>query len=121
MRGGVVLTGGGANLINLSLLLQEISGYKVRIGFPRRQNFSAFGCPQIFETGASAAVGMLLEAKRDMRLNCAEDSETAVTETIAIHEPISAEDLKQGEIFPTDGGVLVPPDILWRTLLKHTK
>ena len=106
LRGGVVLTGGGANLINLPLLLKEMSGYKVRVGFPRRQAFSAFGCPEIFEAGASAAVGMILEAKRDPRLNCAEDVAEAVSSSPSEAAP------EQGEIFPPDpseGGVIVPP------------
>ena len=108
LRGGVVLTGGGANLMNFSPLLKEMSGYKVRIGFPRRQAFSAFGCPSLFEAGASAAVGMILEAKRDPSLSCAEDvAEGPVPETIAAPSPEPGEE-RQGELFPTDSGVMVP-------------
>lgn len=104
IRSGVVLTGGGANLINLSLLLKEMSGYKVRIGFPRRQAFSAFGCPDIFETGAGAAVGMILEAIRDPRLNCAED------QGIPAEPETQSTDQAPTELFPpTGGGVIVPP------------
>ena len=113
LRGGVVITGGGANLINLTLMLKEMSGYKVRIGFPRKQMFSSFGCPEALEAASSAAIGMILEAKRDARLNCAEDQEperssgkeTSTPESEPTGEP------KQGVIFPvpTDGGVIVPP------------
>ena len=101
IRSGIVLTGGGANLINFSLLLRDMSGYKVRIGFPRRQAFTAFGCQDVFETSASAAVGMVLEAKRDMRLNCAEDLGME-------NEPPAGP--VPGELFPsTGGGVIAPP------------
>ena len=104
IRSGVVLTGGGANLINFSLLFRDMSGYKVRIGFPRRQNFSAFGCPDIFETGAGTAVGMILEAKRDIRLNCAED------QGMPAEPEVLAPDTLPSELFPpTDGGVIVLP------------
>ena len=115
LRSGVVLTGGGAKLINLALIMKEMSGFKVRIGMPRKQAFSAFGCPGIYETGAGEAVGMILEAKRDQRLNCAEDQETADTKEAATfgtgqHD---GQDSAQNELFPdtqTSGGVITPPD-----------
>ena len=103
IRSGMVLAGGGANLFNLSLIMREMSGYKVRIGFLRRQAFSAFGCPDIFETGAGTAVGMVLEAKRDTRLNCAEDQEETSKTEIVDKEPAVE------ELFPQTGGVIVPP------------
>ena len=108
LRGGVVLTGGGANLINLSMLLKELSGYKVRIGFPRRQMFSAYGCPGIFEASAGAAVGMVLEARRDLRLNCASDLSIV---TASFNDATEEENPIEGELFPsppTTNGVMVP-------------
>ncbi|MBR3653552.1 MAG: rod shape-determining protein, partial [Bacteroidales bacterium] len=74
LRNGIVLTGGGANLVNLANLLKEISGYTVRIGYPRSQAFSAIGCSGTGETGAVASIGMILEAKRDPRLNCLDEA-----------------------------------------------
>ena len=108
LRGGVVITGGGANLINLPVMFKEMSGYKVRVGFPRRQTFSVVGCPEVLEATAGAAVGMILEAKRDGRLNCAEDREVVareIPEEVAVLE----EESVPGELFPTTGGgVMVP-------------
>ena len=73
LRNGIVLTGGGAGLVNLATLIREMSGYTVRIGYPRSQVFSAVGCSGANETTAAASIGMILEAKKDFRLNCIED------------------------------------------------
>ncbi len=73
LRNGIVLTGGGANLVNVATLIKEMSGYTVRMGYPRSQNFSAGGCAGVGETSAAATIGMILEAKKDFRLNCIED------------------------------------------------
>ena len=56
LRNGVVLTGGGANLVNIANLLKEMSGYTVRIGYPRSQAFSAIGCSGTGETSAAVTV-----------------------------------------------------------------
>jgi len=73
LRNGIVLTGGCANLVNCANLMKEMSGYNVRIGYPRARRFSSSGCPGIAETGAVASVGMLLLAKNDVHLNCTDD------------------------------------------------
>lgn len=73
LRNGIVITGGGANLVNLSALIRQISGYSVRIGYPRSRDFSSGGCPGVLEASATAAVGMVLDAARDARLNCVEE------------------------------------------------
>ena len=69
LRNGIVLTGGCATIPNLSTYVKELSGFNVRIGYPR-QKFSFSGCPEINETGSVAAVGMILAAKEDKHLNC---------------------------------------------------
>ena len=66
LRSGIVITGGGANMANLCNLIKDLSGYYVRIGYPKRR-FSAEGVQGAFETGAVGAIGMLL-ASRDDRL-----------------------------------------------------
>jgi len=73
LRNGIVLTGGCANLVNCGNLIKEMSGYNVRIGYPRAKRFTASGCPGIAETSAVASVGMLLLAKDDEHLNCTDD------------------------------------------------
>ena len=83
LRNGIVLTGGGANLVNIANLFKEMSGYTVRIGYPRSQAFSAIGCSGTGEAGAVASIGMILEAKRDYRLNCIEEAPAAPAEEAA--------------------------------------
>ena len=66
LRSGIVITGGAANMTLLSKLIEEMSGYNVRIGYPKNR-FSAEGIQGAFETGAASVIGMLL-ASRDDRL-----------------------------------------------------
>ena len=80
LRNGIVLTGGGANMVNIANLIKEMSGYNVRIGYPRSQAFSAVGCSGVGETSAAATIGMILEAKKDPRLNCIEDAAVPAAE-----------------------------------------
>lgn len=116
LRNGIVVTGGGANLVNLPNLLKEMSGYNVRIGYPRTRTFSADGCDGIGEMSAAASIGMILEAKKDYRLNCIEDaplaadnareeSQTAPQEPENTQQAPEAE-VHQGELF--EGEILQP-------------
>ena len=116
LRNGIVVTGGGANLVNLPNLLKEMSGYNVRIGYPRTRTFSVDGCDGIGEMSAAASIGMILEAKKDYRLNCIEDaplaadnareeSQTATQEPEKTQQAPDAE-VHQGELF--EGEILQP-------------
>jgi cell division protein FtsA len=110
LRNGVVLTGGCAELVNFANLFREMSGYIVRLGYPRAQKFSSGGCPGVCETSAAASIGMVLEARKDAHLNCIEEAPRAAeTQSGA---PALDEDGK-GELFSEDNGsadgeVIVP-------------
>lgn len=116
LRNGIVVTGGGANLVNLPNLLKEMSGYNVRIGYPRTRTFSADGCDGIGEMSAAASIGMILEAKKDYRLNCIEDAPLAADNAreesqAATQEPEKTQqapeaEVHQGELF--EGEILQP-------------
>lgn len=85
LRAGVVVTGGGAELVNCANFIKELSGYSVKIGRPRRF-FSCEGCPEASEASAATSMGMILSAKGDRFLNC-------VNEVMArVVKPASAED-----------------------------
>jgi len=105
LRSGIVLTGGGANLTNLQGLVKEMSGYRVRMGFPRGRKFSAEGCDGISETDATASVGMILMAKKDVNLNCTseprpkEDITAPDEEQVSVEEPATYE----GTVFGNSG------------------
>ena len=106
LRCGIVLTGGGANLANLTNLIKEESGYNVRVGFPLARKFSSDGCPGIGEAEASASVGMVLESASDPFLNCiAETAQTPAPETV--QEPVKEQEVApdangQGNLFSKD-------------------
>ena len=68
LRKGIVLTGGGSEMMNLSTYVRELSGYTVRTGSPRN-GFVATGFESIFKPASAAAAGMVLLA-RDGNLNC---------------------------------------------------
>lgn len=71
LRNGIVITGGGANLANLTTLIREESGYSVRLGTPRHL-FSTSGCEGIMSTSATNSLGMILAAKNDNIMDCIE-------------------------------------------------
>ena len=73
LRNGIVLTGGGANLVNCGNLIKQMSGYNVRIGYPRARHITVSGCAGISETGAAASVGMLMLASADTHIDCASE------------------------------------------------
>lgn len=91
LRCGIVLTGGGANLVNLINLIKEESGYNVRVGFPLARKFSSDGCPGIGEAEAAASVGMVLEAAADPYLNCIEEAAARKADVPAADEASEAE------------------------------
>lgn len=80
LRNGVVLTGGCANLTNLSNLIKEMSGYNVRIGYPKAKAITFEGYPAICETGAAATVGMLLAARDNAFINCMDENNKEETQ-----------------------------------------
>lgn len=85
LRAGVVVTGGGAELVNCTNFIKELSGYSVKIGRPRRF-FSCEGCPEASEASAATSMGMILSAKGDRFLNCVNEV------TVRVVKPAAAED-----------------------------
>ena len=73
LRAGVVVTGGGSDLVNCANYIKELSGYSVKIGLPRRF-FSNEGCPEAGEASAATSMGMIMAAKNDITLNCVNEA-----------------------------------------------
>lgn len=69
LKSGVVITGGGAALVNCANLIKDLSGYNVRTGYPIRM-FSCDGCDGVNDTAAVTSIGMILAAKNEKGLNC---------------------------------------------------
>lgn len=73
LRSGIVITGGGANLANITSYIKECSGYNVRVGLPRPL-FSADSNLALRSTSATTSIGMVLTAKSEPLLNCVDPS-----------------------------------------------
>lgn len=69
LRSGVVLTGGAAEMSNIEQLFSAMSGYSVRIGYPR-SHFSCSGYPSARSAAASACVGLVMDGKASQMVNC---------------------------------------------------
>ena len=70
LRSGIVVTGGSAQIPNLGSFINELSGFRVRTGYPRRF-FSCQGCDGLGETTAATSIGLILAANEQAELNCA--------------------------------------------------
>lgn len=108
LRNGMVITGGGARLANISAYVKEISGYSVRIGRPRNK-VSAAGCPGIFEPASSTSVGLILSAKEDGLSGCIDPVETPSTPGLSVILPEDGTDAAAvAETMPQETGETVP-------------
>lgn len=69
LNSGIVITGGGANLLNCANYFKDISGYNIRKGYPR-ECYSSQGCSGTKETEAASIMSMLMAAKSHKITNC---------------------------------------------------
>ena len=83
LRSGIVVTGGSALIPNLGAFINDISGFKVRTGFPKKL-FSCQGCEGILEPSASASMGLILAAYYNDDINCAHFT----GETVEAEDPV---------------------------------
>ncbi|MBO4596208.1 MAG: cell division protein FtsA [Bacteroidales bacterium] len=72
LSAGVVLTGGTAGLGNCTGLIKAMSGYNVRVGYPRLKDISPNDFRAILDPGSAATVGMLYRACSDV-INCTKE------------------------------------------------
>lgn len=89
LRSGIVVTGGSAQIANLGNFIYDLSGYRVRTGYPRNL-FSFQGCEGVNDTSAATSLGLLLAAKGDRTLNCAfsQESGSIFTPVEEVHPEI---------------------------------
>ena len=78
LRSGIVVTGGSAQLPNLGSFINDLSGFKVRTGFPKKL-FSCEGCESLYEPSASTSVGLIMAATDNDDINCAHYSSEVST------------------------------------------
>ena len=141
LRSGIVVTGGCAQIANLGNFIYELSGYRVRTGYPQGR-VSIAGCDGLKETTAATSVGLILAAKEEQSVNCAimeagtrpcsvtieteeEQPEPVVTETVA--ETDNGELFKKEEIETVEKPKKEKEkkvrifDILWSNAKKKAK
>ena len=123
LRSGIVITGGGANLLNINNLIKDISGYNVRTGYPKH-SFSTSE-EAVNDTSAAACIGMILMAKSE-KIDCsaqeqemAEEQVPAANDSLQdsvkvnsigdknIDEPV-LDDQGKGDLFPDDPADIPP-------------
>ena len=97
LRSGVVVTGGCAEIANLNSFLYELSGYKVRTGYPRML-FSGQNCNGINDTSAVPSLGLIYSALHE-EINCCLPVEQVevIEETVVEEEAEKVND--NGELF----------------------
>lgn len=89
LRSGIVITGGVAQTANLGNFISELSGYRVRTGYPQN-NFSKVGCDGLNDTTAATSVGLLMAAKDELSMNCSfsiERSDSVIVEEGGYGQP----------------------------------
>ena len=70
LRSGIVITGGCAQTANLGSFIYELSGYRVRTGYPQAR-ISMSGCDGIKDTTAATSLGLIMAAKEEQCIvNC---------------------------------------------------
>ena len=104
IRSGIVVTGGVAQTANLGNYIYDISGYKVRTGYPKGL-FSCQGCDGITDTSATTSVGLILAALEDKGINCAINSEDFTNATVTVENSDKAADQQEVEAEKPDEGV----------------
>ena len=90
LMSGIVVTGGCAQTANLGNLIYDISGYRVRTGYPKHL-FSFEGCEGITDTSAATSLGLVMAAKDDHTINCAVAKDGYVPE-MPVPEPEPAKE-----------------------------
>ena len=106
LRSGIVITGGVAQCANICNFINDISGYKVRTGYPKHL-FSHQGCEGLTDTTASTSIGLLLAAKNTANVNCIiANEDPAETETTVTIETADPDDDKERDLW---GNVVETP------------
>ena len=125
LRSGIVITGGGANLLNVGSLIKDISGYAVRTGYAR--HIFSGADDTLDDTSVTASLGMILMAKTE-KIDCpseenapdrtgkaaAYDNQTMETDSrinSIKDEPVAEPSLDKndGALFPDNGDGIIRP------------
>ena len=109
LRSGIVVTGGAALTANLANLIYDISGLKVRIGYPQK-TFSCEGCDGLAETSAATSIGLIMASIGDPSINCASMNENCPAEITVEEIGVAGNsDQPQGTLFKEGEIEIVTP------------
>lgn len=96
LRCGIVITGGAARTANLGMMVNEMSGYNVRIGYPR-YDIAGYEMDGVHETSATTILGLITAAMKEETANCAVDTgmpfEKVETEEVKV--VVAAEEVEE--------------------------
>ncbi len=70
LKGGIVLCGGGSQIIGLPQLLRDMGGFKVRRAYPRSPKVDIQGFPALESCEAVTQIALLAHCAEDPRLLC---------------------------------------------------
>lgn len=99
LRSGIVITGGVAQCANICNFINDISGYKVRTGYPKHL-FSHQGCEGLTDTTAATSIGLLLAAKNSANVNCIiAGEETEAAQEVSVIEVKDEVDDRERDLF----------------------
>ena len=87
LRGGIVLTGAGSEILSCSSLFADMSGVNCRISYPHGNGVLTEGCEEIEGTSAAAQVSMISLLKDNVNLNCGEEVNSEPEPEPAAEEP----------------------------------
>lgn len=107
LRCGIVITGGASQTANLGLLINEMSGYKVRIGYPRA-DIAGNDADCTHDPGATTILGLVTAAIKDgvptcaidadMPYQAAEMNETPINVDHFFGETVSEENMEENSV-----------------------
>lgn len=104
LRSGIVVTGGCARTANLGNFIYDLSGYKVRTGYPKKV-FSYQDCEGITEASAATSIGLILASINDKTVNC------TVGEVSRKEVEVEVEEVApEGQLFPESQIEIVKPE-----------
>ena len=104
LRSGIVVTGGCARTANLGNFIYDLSGYKVRTGYPKKV-FSYQDCDGITETSAATSIGLILASINDKTVSC------TVGEVRGKEVEVEVEEVApEGQLFPESQIEIVKPE-----------
>ena len=73
LRCGIVITGGAARTANLCMMINEMSGYNVRMGYPKN-DIAGYAADGTHETSATTILGLVTAAMKEEAVTCAIDT-----------------------------------------------